>query len=68
MTDKKITKDSTLSEIIKSHPEAEKTLGINGVPCMACPMGKMEMDKLKLGEVAEIYGLDLDKILKDLNK
>jgi hypothetical protein len=28
----------------------------------------MEMDKLKIGEVCEMYGLDLEGLLKELNK
>ena len=68
MTDKKLTKDSTLADIFKNNKKANDILGQNGVPCVTCPMAKMEMDQLKIGEVAKIYGLDLDKILKDLNK
>lgn len=68
MAKKEITRDSILGEIIKDNPKAEGILGVNGVPCMSCPMGKMEIDALRLGDVAQKYGLDLDKILKDLNK
>ena len=40
----------------------------NGVPCLSCPMSPFEIDKLKIGEVCKMYGLNLEKILKELNK
>ena len=39
----------------------------HGVPCVVCPLAKFEMEKLKIGEICKIYGLNLEKILKDLN-
>lgn len=46
---------------------AEKILAKHGVPCVVCPLAKFEMEKLKIGEICKIYGLNLEKILKDLN-
>lgn len=63
----KLTASSTLKEIIDSRPDAEKILGQHGTPCVSCPMAKMEMDQLKIGEISKIYDLDLKAILKDLN-
>ncbi len=63
----KITKDTTLAQIIDV-PGVGAVLAKHGVPCVTCPYAKMEMDKLKLGEVCKMYGVDLDKLLKDLNK
>ena len=31
-------------------------------------MAQFELDKLKIGEVCKMYGLNLEKILKELNK
>lgn len=45
-----------------------KVLMENGVPCMSCPMAAMEIDKLELGKVCKAYDLNLEKILKDLDK
>ena len=61
----KIAKDATLAEILEI-PGAEEVLTKHGVPCVTCPYAKMEMDKLKIGEVCKMYGVDLDKLLKDL--
>jgi len=64
---KMITEKSKLAEIIKIKG-AEDTLHKFGVPCISCPMAKMEMDKLELGMITEMYGLDLEGLLKELNK
>jgi uroporphyrin-III C-methyltransferase/precorrin-2 dehydrogenase/sirohydrochlorin ferrochelatase len=47
--------------------EEIETLMENGVPCLSCPMAEMEIDKLKIGDVCKAYGLNLKKILKELN-
>lgn len=63
----KITKDTTLEEIMKIKG-AEKVLMKHGVPCVSCPMAQMERGFLKLGEVCERYGIDSDKLLKELKE
>ncbi|MFH1036551.1 MAG: DUF1858 domain-containing protein [Patescibacteria group bacterium] len=63
----KITKDTTLSAIMKV-PDAEKILAKHNLPCLTCPFAKMEMEKLKLGQICEMYGINLEKLLKDVNK
>jgi hybrid cluster-associated redox disulfide protein len=63
----KITEKTTLAKIIEKNDGA-KILMENGVPCLACPMSQFEIDKLEIGEVCKMYGLNLDKILKELNK
>lgn len=63
----KITGKTTLAKIIERKGGA-KILMENGVPCLSCPMSKFEIDKLEIGEVCKMYELDLDKILKELNR
>ncbi len=62
-----ITKETKLEEIVKIKG-ANEVLARLGVPCVSCPMAKMEMDILEIGKIAEIYNLDLEKILAELNK
>lgn len=62
----KVTKDTTLPEILKI-PAAEKILTKYNLPCLSCPMAKFEMEKLKIGEVCETYGIDGEKLIKELN-
>ena len=63
----KITKDTTLAEILK-HSELEKILMKYKLPCLGCPFAKFEMENLKIGEVCKIYGIDIESLLKELNE
>lgn len=62
----KITEDTTLADILKI-PEAEKILAKHNVPCLGCPLAKLEVANLKIGEVCKMYNIDGEKILKELN-
>ena len=64
---KKIKSETTLKEILEKKGAAEIFME-NNVPCLSCPMASFEIDKLKIGEVCKMYGLSLEKILKELNK
>ena len=63
----KITENTTLAEILK-HPEAEKILVKHNLPCLWCPFAKMEIEDLKIGQVCQIYGINLENLLKELNE
>lgn len=67
MLRKKITEQTTL-EVILEKPQAQDILAKHRVPCLTCPMAQYELKELKIGEVAKMYGLDIKKILADLNK
>ena len=62
----KITKATTLEKILELK-DGDKILHKHNVPCVSCPMAEMELSTLKIGNVCKMYGLDLEKILKDLN-
>ena len=62
----KITKDITLAKVLEING-AEKILLKFQMPCLHCPMAQMEMASLKLGDICNMYGIDLDKLLKELN-
>ncbi len=63
----KINKNSLLTDIMKK-PGAERILAEHGVPCLNCPHAALEMEELRIGEIAKIYRLNINKILGDLNK
>jgi len=67
MAKSKYTKNTKIGVIIKNE-EAAAILEKHRLPCLHCAMANYEIGDLKLGPVAEAYGLDVDKILKDLNK
>lgn len=63
----KITKDTVLGKIFEK-PDANEILTKHGVPCVTCPMAQMELNTLKIGDVCKKYGIDIKKLLEDLNK
>jgi len=62
-----ITKNTILSEVLKQKG-AENILAKYNLPCLTCPMAKFEIESLKLGQVCETYGIDIEKLLVELNK
>lgn len=62
----KINEKTTLAEILKIK-DGEKILAKHNVPCLGCAMASFEINKLKVGDVCQAYGLDCDKLLKELN-
>jgi len=63
----KITKNSTLAEILKVEG-ADRILAKHNLPCVSCPFAKYEMEKLEIGKVCEMYEIDLENLLKDLRR
>jgi len=63
----KFTSKTTLEKILEKKG-AEKVLAKYSVPCLSCPMASLELSHLKIGEVGKMYGLNLEKILSELNK
>ncbi|MCX6791345.1 MAG: hypothetical protein NTV62_04150 [Candidatus Gribaldobacteria bacterium] len=64
---KKVTAKTLLAEILEM-PQGGDILAKYKVPCLTCPMAQYEMQDLKIGDVCKMYGLDLKRILVDLNK
>ena len=63
----KFTKETILADIVET-PSAEEILAKYNLPCLSCPMARFEMEKLKIGQVCQMYGLDIDNLLKELNE
>ena len=63
----KITGKTVLAEILKK-PELVKILAKHNLPCLWCPMAKMEIESLEIGGVCKAYNIDAEKLLKELNE
>ncbi|KKP31955.1 MAG: hypothetical protein A2312_00260 [Candidatus Staskawiczbacteria bacterium RIFOXYB2_FULL_32_9] len=63
----KIGIGTTLEKIMEKSG-SEEILSKHSVPCLSCPMAKFEMTELKIGDVCKMYGINVEKLLKDLNK
>lgn len=59
-----ITKDMIISDILTARKEAAQILMSNGMGCLGCPSSQMET----LEQAAEIHGLDVEKLIKELNE
>jgi len=63
----KINQNSTLKDVLDLE-EAEDVLRKYNLPCLSCPMAKFEIEKLRLGDVCKMYGIEVETLIKELNK
>lgn len=63
----KITKKTKLSEVLK-RPELIEILEKYNLPCLSCPMVRFEIENLEIGQVCEFYGIEAEKLIKELNE
>ena len=64
MSKKTITKNMTFAEIMELDSDAGRKLGEMGLFCGGCPMAQFET----LEDGARAHGIDVDVIVKELNK
>jgi hypothetical protein len=63
----KITEKTTLSRLL-GNSKIEKILAKHNLPCLSCPMAQHEMEDLKIGQICEMYNIDVEKLIKEINK
>ncbi|WP_100065660.1 DUF1858 domain-containing protein [Miniphocaeibacter massiliensis] len=59
----KITRDMLIGDIIRAYPDSIEVLLQNGMSCIGCPGSQME----SLEEAAMVHGLDIEKLMSELN-
>lgn len=60
----KITKGTTIGEVLKLCPNAEEILQGFGMHCVHCPMSQMET----LEEAGAVHDIDIDLMVKKLTE
>ena len=60
----KITKDMIIGEVVNKYPETVDVFMKNGLQCIGCMMAMMET----LEQGAKSHGIDMEKLLKELNE
>ncbi|MFH1432930.1 MAG: DUF1858 domain-containing protein [archaeon] len=60
----KITKSMSITEIVSKHPETTEVFSKYGLHCIGCMAAQFET----LDEGASAHGIDVDKMVVDLNK
>lgn len=58
-----ITRDMLIGNILTIKADAASVLMANGMGCLGCPSSQSET----LEQAAEIHGLQIEKLLKELN-
>ena len=59
-----ITKDMSIADIVREHPETVPVFMSHGLGCIGCAIAQFET----LEEGAMVHGIDVEKLLVDLNK
>jgi hybrid cluster-associated redox disulfide protein len=60
----KIIKTMTIAEALKLKPQIAAVLMTRGMHCLGCVIAQGET----IGQAAEVHGLDVDELIKDLNE
>jgi hybrid cluster-associated redox disulfide protein len=60
----KITKEMTFGEVLKKYPETVKTFFQYGMHCFGCHLAVDET----IEQGALVHGVEVDKLVEDLNK
>ena len=61
--EKKITENTTIFDALEINPKAGEILMAHGMHCLGCALAHGET----VGEVADVHGADLAKMLEELN-
>jgi hybrid cluster-associated redox disulfide protein len=64
MAEPKIKKEMSMGEILTKYPEASDVFQKHGLHCLGCAIASFET----VEQGAAAHGMDLDKLLEDLNK
>ena len=59
-----IKKDMTIGELLEKAPEKAEILLEAGMHCLGCPASQGET----IEEACAVHGIDVDEIIKELNK
>lgn len=59
-----IKRDMTIGEILEKAPEKAEILLSVGMHCLGCPASQAET----LEEACEVHGIDIEEVLKEINK
>ena len=60
----KFERTTLIGDLLKQAPEKADILLEAGMHCLSCPASQMET----LEEACEVHGIDVEELLKELNK
>jgi hybrid cluster-associated redox disulfide protein len=59
----KITKEMTIGDVVRKHPETVSALMGFGMGCIGCPSAQAE----SLEDAARVHGIEVDRLVQALN-
>lgn len=59
-----LTKEMTIQEVVSNYPAAVNVFVKHGMPCVGCMAARYE----NIEQGANAHGIDVDKLMEDLNK
>ena len=59
-----ISKDMTIGELVRNHPNSVQVLVGFGLGCVGCPSAQAET----IAEACDVHGLDVENMMEALNK
>lgn len=62
--EKKVTKDSTIAEVLRQNPKTAQVLMRHGMHCLGCATATGE----SIAQAAIAHRIELDTLLKELNE
>jgi len=63
MVTETITKEMTIGEVVREHPEAVRVFLAHGLMCVGCAAARFE----NILQGATAHGIDVDALVTDLN-
>lgn len=60
----KITEDMTIMDVLRQDRESAAIFMKYGLHCLGCPGATME----SIGDAGKVHGIDVSKLVEDLNK
>lgn len=60
----KVTKDSTIADVLRQNPNTAQVLMRHGMHCLGCATATGE----SIAQAAMAHGINLDTLLKELNE
>jgi hybrid cluster-associated redox disulfide protein len=64
MTEKKVTKEMSIIEVVQTYPESLEVFAKYGLGCIGCAAARFE--NLEAG--AKVHGIDPDKLVDEINQ
>ncbi len=58
-----ISKNTTIGELLRDHPDVAPILLEIGMHCLGCPSAQME----SIGEAAMVHGIDAELLVEKIN-